>query len=72
MPIVTKIASMRAMQITGRLERFETGTAVRIVYYSEAWVFLSGVDALWDVSQIRAIRAGRAKPEGTSRPTAAA
>ena len=63
---------MCSIHITGYLQRFEANTEVRVVYRSEAWVFMSGDDALRDVLNIRAIREGRALPVGTSQAAAAA
>ena len=56
---------MCSIHIIGYLQRFEAYTEVRVVYRSEAWVFMSGGDALRDVLNIRAIRERRALPVGT-------
>ena len=66
------IARVCSIDIVGYLQRLEAGNEVYVVYRSEAWVFLSGVDAQRDVLAIRAIREGRTLPVGSSQATAAA
>ena len=67
---------MCATNVSGHLQRVVGGTSI-------AWVFLTSLEALWEVSQTRAlrrqrqmnlvaIREGRTMPVGTSQAAAAA